>query len=302
MISDATKRLAFDAMRIKPINSGLRRLIKPVSGKLPYRLVVNMPVVGAIELELPDGQTITLVSDGCDSVASRIYWHGLDGYEPETLRLYLHMLKRSRTVFDVGAHNGLYALVAATEQADRTIYAFEPVPRTFAFLEENIAANDLHNISAFCQAVSDKNGEINLFIPNSIRLPAAASVLEELKDDTERVTVPTITIDSFVAENQVADVNLIKIDVEGAEDQVLRGAQETLDRHRPAIVCEVLYGYSDASLQAVLDSSNYVYFLVTSKALVRHERIVGDDTYFYKNYLFLPEERIPEVEEYTKII
>jgi hypothetical protein len=65
---------------------------------------------------------LVLSSDGSDSLASRLFWGGFDAFEPETIDLYLRLLKRSEVVFDIGANTGLFALLVTIDCRDREVY------------------------------------------------------------------------------------------------------------------------------------------------------------------------------------
>lgn len=293
------RTVGFRLMLVKPVNVALRTLVRPFARWLPWGVVHSIPMIGDIALDLPDGRRVTLVSDGYDSLASRIHWSGIDGFEPESLRLFLELAESSETVLDVGAHVGLYALLASTERPDTTTIAFEPVPRNLRYLRANVARNEVPNLRVEEAAVGAVDGSITLRVPRTLRLPATASVLTGHDhgdgDGMESISVPVVSIDRYVQEHHLGTIDLLKIDVEGAEADVLRGAAGTIARHRPAIVCEILYGIADtAAATAVFDGLDYRFFLITSDGLVEHERLVGDPTYFHKNYLLAPTSRIPK--------
>ncbi len=291
-MKEIAKQWAFDFIRLKPINVGLRTLLKPISHHLPYRLVNNIPVVGQIQLKLPNGKQLILVSDGCDSLASRIFWSGIQGFEPETIRLFLHLAKNAETVFDIGAHVGLFALLAAIGGEHRTIYAFEPVPRIIRYLETNVAVNFAQNVKIIPHAATNCDGEILLYIPDSIRLPATASTLSSYRSHTAEITVPATKLDTFARQNHLSQIDLVKIDAEGAEDKVLDGARFVLERDNPTIICEVLHGFVSDTLEDILRRLDYKFFLITDAGLIHHEHIIGDASYFYKNYLFISKKKI----------
>lgn len=132
-------------------------------------------------------------------------------------------LRPGDTVIDVGAHIGFTALVASAAVAPSgRVYALEPHPRIFAFLQENIRINGLTNVDPINIAASDKNGYgffTDLRAPEANRI---SSVQTELK-------VPTVRLDDVAAFTSVAPT-LLKVDVEGAELLVLRGATDLLRR------------------------------------------------------------------------
>lgn len=296
------KKLVFRLLCLKVINLPLRGLLKFFPTLLPKRLINRIPVVGNIRLPLPDSEKgLVMVSDGNDAVAAKLYWEGWSGFEPETVELYLHLLKYTGVVVDVGANTGLFALLAAIDDPNRTVHAFEPVPRTFRCFSKNIAVNQLKNLRAMCGAVTNYDGEITLYIPRSVMIPLGASTLKGFREANEVLQVPAVQLDTYVTEHHIPKIDLIKIDTEGTEHEVLAGAKGVLVRDNPLIICEVLKGRTELFLQDILAESAYRFFLITNKRLIHREKIMGDDSYEYRNYLFIPTDKIPKFLENVAI-
>lgn len=286
------RTLGFELMRFRPINVVLRAVVRPLRKWLPWGLVHSIPMVGEIELDLPDGRRVVLVSDGYDSLGSRVYWSGIDGFEPESLRLFLELLDTSDTVLDIGSHVGLYALLAAVDRPQTEVFAFEPVPRNLEYLRNNVARNRAENIVVEAAAVGDGEGEIVLQIPDTHRLPATATTRDRNPGVAAAATIPTpvrlVSVDGYLSGREHGSIDLIKLDVEGAEADTLRGAAEVIETHKPAILCEILHGYAEsAAINAMFEGKGYRFFLVTDDGLIEHESLVGDPSYFYKNYLII---------------
>lgn len=284
--------MAFSILRVGIINRLIRWPLKPLLPVLPGYFPTKFPVTGDVKLELPGAKSLILRSDGRDSIASRIYWTGLKGHEPETIRIYRRLLRRSRVVLDVGASTGLFALIAAIEGEGVEVHAFEPVPETFEFLVRNIAANRLCNVKAVRACVTNSDGEVALHLNYSPALPLTASVLEGYRESNRTIVVPALTLDNYVVENNIPTVDLLKIDAEGSDHQVLEGARQVLERHKPVVICEVLYRHTDKLLQAILDETEYRYFFIKDQRLLPSTEIVGDRDYKYRNYLFVPESKL----------
>ncbi|GAB3099721.1 FkbM family methyltransferase [Aestuariicella hydrocarbonica] len=140
-------------------------------------------------------------------------------------------------VFDVGAYTGLYALLAAKQGA--CVFAFEPNPAVFARLNENIDNNQFEGcgqIFAKQMAVSDVVGQCALVVNPRVQLTSGGAVVAG-------TGITTVTIDMLEVQDQIA---AIKIDVEGHECAVIRGALATLRRCMPLIITEAL---NDAALR-----------------------------------------------------
>ena len=275
----------------------MRGLTWPCAFLVPERLLVRIPVAGRVGIRLPNGKTVRFDSDGHDRILTSVYWKGVTrGHEPEVLTVFLSLLRHSRTFLDIGASTGLYGLIAAVEDPARIVYAFEAVPCIAGRLERNRRLNDLHNMVVVRGAVSDRQGEIEIYVPEG-QVPTSSSTLPHFRKGARPTVVQALTIDGFAAAHEVGSVDLIKADTEGTEDKVLAGATGVLSRDEPIIVCEVLCGRTEPALQRLLLPMGYRFFHITASGLVPRERIEGDPSYRFNNYLFATERRMPVVEE-----
>lgn len=169
------------------------------------------------------------------------------GFEYETLEKFIELLRPGYTVLDVGANIGLFSLIGS-EVVGSTgkIYAFEPAKDTFAALEKNIEANNCENIQLFQLALSDNNGfaEMNSKtegIQEGDLFNHLSLTDNEEKNDNSIVTQ---TLDSFLLEHKIERIDVIKIDIEGAELLCFNGAKSLLSSNdRPDIIFEVYEAY-----------------------------------------------------------
>lgn len=286
--------VTFNLLRVGPINILLRCSLKPLLPVLPDSLLGKVPVVGTIEVELPNGKSMAFKSDGRDTIASRMYWWGLNGHEPETINLYLHLLSHAKVVFDVGASTGLFTLIAGGINPNIEVHAFEPVPEMFDKMVRNVAANGLINVRAVKACVTGYDGEINLYPNQSPALPFQTSIREDYREreSPNGICARAITLDSYINDKGVTGVDLIKIDAEASEPEILKGARMTLEKYAPLVICEVLYNDTDRMINGMLNESVYQCFHIRPEGLVAQREIVGDSTYRYRNYLFAPKSRL----------
>ncbi len=279
----------------------LRGLMKPFSSRLPDMVVERFPVTGDVKVGLPGSRGFVLRTDGRDAIASRLYWRGIRAHEPETIELFGRLVASVDVVLDVGASTGLFALVAAVTNPDAKVHAFEPVPETYDFLVENISVNELTNIRPVKACIANYDGQISVY-PN--RTPILSFQASTRKDYQSRLTpreVPSqaLTLDSYVAEQQIEEVGLLKIDAEASDHTVLEGAKHILERDRPLIVCEVLYTDTDHLLQGFFEGTDYRYFRIVAEGLKPMTEVLGDSEYVYRNYLFVHESRLESVARYV---
>jgi FkbM family methyltransferase len=202
--------------------------------------------------------------------------------EPETdLRFALQLAQSvgSLDVFlDVGANAGYWTIPMAKHF--KSVFAFEPVPEIYAKLSRNIALNHLSNVSALQIALSDKDGFAKFAIRSTYDnfggVNNGLGSLVHLDNQVrQELTVPIDTIDLRFA-SRLDRVGMIKIDVEGAENLVLMGAQGVLKKHRPIVISEMLFrsGESFEKWKSLLNRfelfpDNYGQFGLVSGELIQ---------------------------------
>lgn len=154
-------------------------------------------------------------------------------YEPETFEFFRTHLKRGDTVLDIGGHIGLFAvLTARLVGPEGKVYTFEPTPFTRNVLQQVVDLNNCsETVEVRGEAVSSKSGE-TIFFDTGNTISNANSLVRTERSKRE-IPVSMISVDEFVKE-QGLKVDCLKIDVEGAELDVLRGARETFLDQRPS--------------------------------------------------------------------
>ncbi|MBI4142920.1 FkbM family methyltransferase [Candidatus Uhrbacteria bacterium] len=169
----------------------------------------------------------------------------------------------ARVIFDIGAHIGLYALPASRVLAlGGRCYAFEPAMANRLALERHVALNDCTNITVVPALVGECDADAVGFYEQQDVVGMNARVVRTDADRYHATTRPQVTLDAFCAARGITP-DVIKIDVEGAELRVLRGAHATLERARPRIFLSVhpqhlpLLGDSVAALAAEIDALGY---------------------------------------------
>ena len=190
--------------------------------------------------------------------------------EKEALGTFLFLLEPEDVVWDVGAAFGLFAIHSGA--IARKVIAFEPDPESRKRLEGNIEANDQSNrTSVMPLALSDSAGEIELF--TSGLTGKSPSLEAQDGGHSGKVTVETQTIDAVIAAGTTAP-SVIKIDVEGAEAKVLKGATELLNGpNRPRLIFvevhpEFLPAFGDSAelVEELLRSAGYTLIATSRRA------------------------------------
>lgn len=170
----------------------------------------------------------------------------MDGvHEKLETELFKKMVQNGMVVVDIGANIGYYTLIAARLVGKKgTVYAFEPEPSNYKLLCENIAINGYTNIVPIEKAISNTSGKAKLYVDRAmgdVSSFAKANVLLHSKNLSACLEVETVTLDDFF-ERTVGDdrIDLMKIDVEGAEELVIGGADRVLRNNRLKIFMEFM--------------------------------------------------------------
>jgi FkbM family methyltransferase len=208
-----------------------RRIDFRGKGRLRQRLAV--PREGRPIVRFPGGVRLRL--DLRESL-QRDFYFGL--YDQHELRLVARHLRGGGDFIDVGAHIGIYAVRAAVELRGRgRVLAFEPNPNARKQLVENLALNGCENAIVVPAAVAASTGRAYLHVPASDD-PSFSSLEGGRFAEGAPLQVDTTTVDDAVAEHGLRP-SAMKIDVEGMELEVLRGAERTLADARPLLIVEV---------------------------------------------------------------
>ena len=165
------------------------------------------------------------------------------GYEDYLSTLIKHYLKPNTVLFDVGANIGIHSLSAATKQ-NCQIYSFEPVDFIREKLNRNIKLNNYDNINVVPLALSNENKEIKTSYSVSSSNQGTFSIIDEEKGTS---IIKCVKGDDYVTENNIDNISVIKIDVEGFEFSVIEGLEDTIKKQKPIIFFEfdTCYIYRD---------------------------------------------------------
>lgn len=212
---------------------------------------------------LKEGGVVFLPALADDGIQRDIYRTG-DFTAKDTLQRMNPFIPENAVILDVGANIGNHALYWALRRNARTIHCFEPIDATYTTLTRNIAANDLEGrVFAHHLALGRETGHasIQAFTPRN-------TGATELRSD-QNGGIPVRSLDDVVTELGLPQVQVLKIDVEGFEENVLLGARQLLAQHGPALFIEIfarnfaqidtLLGTLGYRKKAKLDLNDYLY-------------------------------------------
>jgi FkbM family methyltransferase len=178
--------------------------------------------------------SITMDLDLREFVQQFIYYNL---WEPDVRNTLLSVLRPGMTFLDIGANVGYYTLLAAYAVGSTgTVHAFEANPQVFETLRGNVQRNGFKRTSLNNVALTNVIGQVTFCIDELN--PGSSSLSGKGFVKAAQISVPGITLDSYTQSKHLNRVDVIKIDVEGAEILVFSGAKNTLMRFRPDIVGE----------------------------------------------------------------
>jgi FkbM family methyltransferase len=178
------------------------------------------------------------------------YWVGT--YEVQRVQAFAAALFPGATVYDIGANVGIYTLLASRLSGPKgMVYAFEPLPRNVKFLRRHVALNHLQNCTVIESAVGNCVGSRRFSAENW------EASMAHLAADGEMV-VPMTTLDTCIyGEHRLRRPDVLKIDVEGAELEVLEGAHRAITEFHPKIFLEIHGTQLHVDCCAILKAQGY---------------------------------------------
>jgi FkbM family methyltransferase len=220
------------------------------------------------------------------------YW----GNDIGELRFLWTHLQPGMTFLDIGAHHGLYSIVAAKKMGGvGRVVAFEPSARERDRMQHHLRSNKIDCVTVEPYALAAQEGQAPLAVVvdgystmNSLRAPVDHAA--------KQVIVNTMCLDAYLIQNRIDNVDFLKIDTEGGEVEAFRGAHALLNHIRPLIICEVLdqvtrpWGYAAAEIMSLLRTYDYEWFdIVSNGDLSLH--CPKKDYAEGRNYLAVPREK-----------
>lgn len=197
------------------------RVYRLISRLAPDRFEVYLVEGGLIYLNLHEHPMMVQVAMGT--------------YEPAKHAMIRRHLRSGMTFIDAGANMGDFTLQAARlVGASGRVISIEPAPQNHSYLQRSVELNGYSNTRVLPVALSDRDGFAGLQILSLSTAHTLAPLAQPPKDPT-KVTVPTTTLDTVVAQHKLPHVDMVKIDVQEWELEVLRGSLQTL-RANPQLV------------------------------------------------------------------
>lgn len=204
-------------------------------------------------------------------------WVNGNVWEKPLIRKFYDLLAARNeplVVMDIGAQTGCFSLLAKF-LPHTTWYSFDALEHAANALKDNVYINDIDNVHVHHVALSDFSGQVTLKLPEMNAWGLATIGDNPLRfDPIYQTVVDCIKLDDFVKDNAINKVHFMKLDTEGAELSILRGAQEMIKRDHPIILMEYnetnmkQCGVTKDQVNAFLIQMGYQWELVSSEDIL----------------------------------
>lgn len=284
------------------INWILSRFLKPFSKVLPSK--VKIPVHGFHQIKVNKNTRFSMEAHYTSHLSRLLFWDGIRGFEYGSVRVFTELIKSSNVFLDIGANVGYYSLLASKINKDISVYAFEPFPDSVKAMQRNVTKNGAGNISIISLALSDEEGDTEFFYKihpgfpgQELQLSGDNSLVNFKMDDRKTIKVKQTTLDRYLSENIIRHVDLMKIDTETTEHRVLRGAEHTVKKFRPIILCEVIKNFNEKLIEQFFGDMDYRFYKIEPNQLMECTSIC--DLQEEKNdFFFVPPEKHTRVQAF----
>lgn len=251
---------------------------------------------GNFEIKLPHDKSITLWNNN-STLSSLFFWKGLKAYESGSLKVWIALSRNAKNVIDVGANFGLFGIISACyHNSAYKIIFFEPLKRNSDLIRKNCTLNKL-DIQIVEAAVSNQTGKVTFY-----DMASEENTIGSLREDFVKLhsfhseiiptELPCITIDDYVSANNVIDISMMKIDVEGAEMQVYEGMKELILQQKPIILSEINQSKPEDVIRILRHElfKDYSFFQICES--YSNPRITCKIENRPSNFLFVPNEKL----------
>jgi FkbM family methyltransferase len=194
----------------------------------------------------------------------------IDGKDPEQIvkEIFLENISSGDVVIDVGANIGDYTLIASRKVGTSgNVLAFEPLSETFSILKRNLQLNEIVHCKTFQKAVGEKPDIVDLYKNNASGTMGHLDSTLNGQNLIKKGETEVITIDDMLNSNNIKNVNMMKIDVEGFEHEVLLGCiQSFKEKKIKKILCEIHFKYLESknkSAETIYDLLRTYGFSIT---------------------------------------
>ncbi len=210
-----------------------------------------------------------------------VYFHA----HPKVLSKLLQLCKPRDVVIDIGSNIGFVLMnMAKIVGPEGKVFGFEPSAKTFAKLQHNLGLNHFNNISITQSAIGNIAGKAESYSVRSSNL--GMNKIRLVSNEGSPIAVPIFTLDSFCHREKLTRVDLIKIDVEGYEQNVLEGSLNALRKFKPHLFIELScqnlndQNSSPEKILQLLHAEGYTIKRAADDMIIPHAYVFEKDCHF----------------------
>ncbi len=286
------------------VNFILRNLNRFLYPLLPKK--IKIPPSGILKVADNHGKTLKIKTNQTSYLTQLLFWEG--GIEQfEYTSIFLKLIKRVGTFYDIGANIGYYSLLGAMQNPKIKIVGFEPAKGSFHYYKQNIRINNFSNIKAEPIALSDINGTIDFYEVSSVKyrylkynLAGESNAGTKTKGRNYLINkVKSLTLDEYINQNNTTSLDLIKMDTEGNEHLILNNAKIVLEQMRPIIICETLFNKIEHELEKIFNEHKYDFYVHFKGGLKKQATIIRATDDGIRNCFFVPPEKYNLIEDFV---
>ena len=242
----------------KQVFTGLKMIYTPKESV--YR---HLHFHDVIDVSVKKGIKFKMNHEGFQ-IENEIFWKGLNGgWEKNSVDIWIKLAKNAKTIFDIGANTGIFSLIAKAVQPSAKIYAFEPLIRVEKKLRRNIALNN-YDINSYPLAISNTTGKAYIYDDPSLENNYSVTVNGFMNTNdvigTVKTEIDIISLDSFIIDNNITGIDLLKIDVETHEGEVMEGFMKHIGIFKPTFLIEILRNEVGERVQKCVEGLDYLFF------------------------------------------
>ena len=294
--SSLTRKLLFKIKELIPATCHIINTI-PIPNKLKPFLIIA-------------GERLIFSSPERCTFSRQIYWNQgaiLPIEDKMALEIYLRIASLCSTTFDIGCNSCQFSISACSANAGLEAYAFDLLPEAITIARKNVLINNISTARFHLEniGISDTCGTklvpLSKYSPSLMTAFAIDTYTQTSLKELTRKDITTLDnyMNGFDVES-LTGMSLFKIDVEGFEHRVLRGAEDTIQKLMPTMICEVRDKSSPKEIQEFLSRHDYAYFIITDTGISFSRDIYIHDK--FRDWLFIPKRCEENLKALTKVI
>lgn len=234
-----------------------------------------------------NGEKLKMYNPGFQShIENQIFWNGIEnGWERNSVDIWLKLSKKARTIVDVGANTGIYTLLSLKTNRNARVISFEPIDFIAEKFKRNMRLNNLE-YELYEYALSNTQSVVEVYSEsknNSYTIAIDKHNVKGNVSDYFVLKIKTERFDRLIEEYGIHDIDLMKIDVERHEPMVLDGMGDYLEIMKPDILIEIQTGEIAEKIQDLVKNIDYLYFNIDDMGEVKQTEKIGKSDYL--NYL-----------------